>query len=162
MVFPASGRTRQSVFTVAMVTLGIVVVAATTNSHQPEKSAASADPPSGPAASSQEQPGGIAAGKAEVLAMTMRWKGERFADGRPKVPDAILERMKAIKIAHAWRVLRGHDYHNQFEGGWKMLHPDKAFVGRALTAAYVPSRPDLEEHVLRVGKAEKRIGRPNS
>jgi regulator of RNase E activity RraA len=148
---------RQSVFSVVMVTVGLVVVAATTNSRQPEKIVASSAGPS-----SQEQPGGIAGSKAEVLAMTLQWKGERFADGRPKVPDALLERMKAIKIAHAWRVLRGHDYHNQFEGGWKMLHQDKSFVGRALTAAYVPSRPDLEEHVLRVGKAEKRIGRPNS
>src|SRR5262249_30326554 len=150
MVFAAARRTRQSVFSVAMVTAGIVAVAATTNSRPPEKTvAARADSPSAAAASSQEQPGGIAASKAEVLAMTLPWKGERYADGRPRVPDALLQRMKGVKIAHAWRVLRGHGYLNQFEGGWKMLHPDKPFVGRALTAAYVPSRPDLEEHVLR-------------
>jgi 4-hydroxy-4-methyl-2-oxoglutarate aldolase len=118
--------------------------------------------PSEVAASKLDQPGGIAASKAELLAMTPQWKGERFADGRPKFPDTLLERMKAVKIAHAWGVLRGRGYHNQFDAGWKMLHPDKPFVGRALTAAYLPSRPDLEEHVLRVGKAENRIGRPNS
>ena len=110
----------------------------------------------------QDQSGSIAASRAELLAMTPQWKGERFADGRPKLPDTLLERMKAVKIAHAWGVLRAHGYHYQFEGGWKILHPDRPFVGRAMTAAYLPSRPDLEEHVLRIGKAENRLGRPNS
>jgi len=108
------------------------------------------------------QPAGIAASKAELLAMTPQWKGERFADGRPKFPDDLLERLKAVQIAYGWDVLRGHGYHHQFEGGWKILHPDRSFVGRALTAAYLPSRPDLEEHVLRLGKAEKRSGKPNA
>src|SRR5262245_35287378 len=95
----ASAR-RQSVLFVAMLTVGIVVGAAP----------------------GQEPTSGIAASKAEVLALTLPWKGERFADGRPRVPDALLERMKGVKIAHAWRVLRGHGYLNQFDGGWKMLH----------------------------------------
>ena len=116
----------------------------------------------GIAALNQGQSGSIAASRAELLALTPQWKGERFADGRPKLPDTLLERMKAVKIAHAWGVLRAHGYHYQFEGGWKILHPDRPFVGRALTAAYLPSRPDLEEHILRVGKAENRLGRPNS
>ncbi len=110
----------------------------------------------------QQNSGGIAATPAELTALTPLWKGERFADGRPKFPDALLERLKGVKLAHAWGVVRAHGYHYQFEGGWKMLHPDKSFVGRALTAAYTPSRPDLEEHVLRSGKAENRLGRPNS
>jgi 4-hydroxy-4-methyl-2-oxoglutarate aldolase len=118
--------------------------------------------PEGAADVMQDQPGGMAASRAELVALTPLWKGDRFADGRPRFPDALLERLKAVKIAHAWAVLRGHGFHYQFDGGWKMLHPEKSFVGRALTAAYLPSRPDLEEHVLRVGKAEKRIGRPNS
>src|ERR1700712_4335839 len=29
-----------------------------------------------------------------VIKYTPEWKGERFDDGRPKVPDAILDRMK--------------------------------------------------------------------
>ena len=53
-------------------------------------------------------------------------------------------------------------YDNNFEGGWKILNPDEAFVGRALTAAYLPSRPDLQEHITRAGQSEGRIGRPNS
>jgi regulator of RNase E activity RraA len=117
---------------------------------------------SGGGAVGQDQSGGIAASRAELLALTPQWKGERFADGRPKAADALLERLKGVKIAHAWGVLRSHSYHYQFEGGWKILHPDRSFVGRAMTAAYLPSRPDLEENVLRVGKAENRLGRPNS
>ena len=35
---------------------------------------------------------------AEVIHNTPEWTGERFADGRPKVPDAILERMKKVTL----------------------------------------------------------------
>ena len=33
----------------------------------------------------------------EVIALTSGWEGERYPDGRPKVPDSILERMKRVK-----------------------------------------------------------------
>ncbi|MCK5700225.1 MAG: RraA family protein, partial [Cyclobacteriaceae bacterium] len=67
---------------------------------------------------------------------TAEWTGERTKDGRPKVSDDLLNRLKNISIEEAWGVLRGEGFHNQFEGGWKMLHEDEAFVGRALTAQY--------------------------
>jgi 4-hydroxy-4-methyl-2-oxoglutarate aldolase len=110
----------------------------------------------------QESPGGMAASKDEVSAWTAPWKGERSSDGRPKVPDDVLDRMKAVSIEEAWDVLRQHGYTNQFSDGWQMLHHDKPFVGRALTASYLPGRPDLMEQVLRTGKDEGRIGPPNS
>jgi 4-hydroxy-4-methyl-2-oxoglutarate aldolase len=114
------------------------------------------------AAMAQDLPSGIAASKADLLAMTRLWKGDRSPDGRPKVPDDLLRRMRAISTEDAWEILRKHGYDNQFEGGWKMLNPDETFVGRALTAAYLPSRPDVQEHVARVGQSEGRIGRSNS
>jgi 4-hydroxy-4-methyl-2-oxoglutarate aldolase len=114
------------------------------------------------AAFAQDRPSGVAASKADVLAMTSLWKGERFPDGRPKVGDDLLRRLKAISIEDTWELLRKYGYDNQFEGGWQMLRPDEPFVGRALTAAYLPSRPDLVEHTMRVGQAEGRIGRSNS
>jgi regulator of RNase E activity RraA len=114
------------------------------------------------AAVAQDRPSGIAASKADVLALTAPWKGERYPDGRPKVPDDLLRRMIAVSLEEAWEVLRKHGYDHQFEGGWQILHPDQPFVGRALTAAYLPSRPDLVDHVTRVGQAEGRIGRSNS
>ena len=93
---------------------------------------------------------------------TSKWEGERFPDGRPKVPDDILERMKKVSTEEAWGVLRGEGYHNQFEGGWKILRPDQAIVGRALTALYMPNRPDVSDQIVSKGKDDGRVGSPNS
>ncbi len=98
----------------------------------------------------------------QMIALTAKWEGERFEDGRPKVPDAILERMKSVTIEEAWGVIRGEGYHNQFEGNWKMIHDDVPVVGRALTAQYMPERPDVDEMVRQKGEKDGRIGNPNS
>jgi 4-hydroxy-4-methyl-2-oxoglutarate aldolase len=79
----------------------------------------------------------------EIVEYTPEWKGERFVDGRPKVPDAILERMRRVTITEAWGVLRGDGFHHQYEGGFICTHPGKVLVGRALTAMYIPRRPDM-------------------
>lgn len=97
-----------------------------------------------------------------MLFYTSEWKGERFEDGRPKVPDQLLGRLKNISIEEAWGILRNEGYHNQFESGWKILHDDKPFVGRALTAVYFPKRPDVNKKILDKGHAEGRIGNDNS
>jgi len=110
----------------------------------------------------QDRPSGIAASEGDLLAWTALWKGERYPDRRPRVPDEILKRMKAVSIEEAWEVLRKEGYENQFVGGWQMLHQDRPFVGRALTAAYLPSRPDLIEPIMKTGKAERRVGPSNS
>jgi 4-hydroxy-4-methyl-2-oxoglutarate aldolase len=110
----------------------------------------------------QDGASGIAASKADLLALTPEWKGDRYSDGRPKVPEAILKRMQAVAIEEAWDVLRKRGYENQFASGWQMIHPNQPFVGRALTAAYLPSRPDLVERIMRTGKNEGRIGPSNS
>jgi regulator of RNase E activity RraA len=115
-----------------------------------------------PGAVAEARPSGIAASKADLLAITLLWNGERSADGRPKVPDELLRRMKTVSIEEAWDVLRQAGYENQFAGGWQMLHQDRPFVGRALTAAYLPSRPDLVEPIMETGKAEGRVGPSNS
>jgi hypothetical protein len=65
-----------------------------------------------------------------IKALTADWKGERFADGRPKVSDAILARLKNISIEEAWGVLRNKGYMNQFEGEWTIIHPEEAMTGR--------------------------------
>ena len=113
-------------------------------------------------AGAQEAPGGTSASQTDLVALTSEWKGGRSSDGRPRVPDDLLRRMKAVSIEEAWEVLRQHGYENQFTGGWQMIHPDQPFVGRALTAAYLPSRPDLVKRVMRMGKDEGRIGPSNS
>lgn len=91
-----------------------------------------------------------------IKALTAEWKGERFPDGRPKVSDAILKRLKNISVEEAWGVLRNKGYNNQFEGEWTVLFPDSAMTGRVVTAQYMPLRPDLQNQVKEQGKIENR------
>jgi regulator of RNase E activity RraA len=95
-------------------------------------------------------------------AITSDWKGERFADARPKVPDPILQRMRSVTAEEAWGVLSGAGYKQQFEGGWREINagaPGRRLVGRVVTAVFVPLRPDLNDAVNRAAAAEGRIGR---
>jgi regulator of RNase E activity RraA len=100
--------------------------------------------------------------KEQLLFLTAEWKGERFADGRPKVSDQILTRMKSVSMEEAWEVLKGHGYNNQFEGGWQTVHNDVPVVGRAVTAHYMPARIDLANRIIERGHKEGRIGPMNS
>ena len=90
-----------------------------------------------------------------IKALTSEWVGERFPDGRPKVSDAILERLKNISIEEAWGVLRNKGYQNQYENDWQIINPDEPMTGRVVTAQYMPLRPDLEKYVKAQGKIEK-------
>ncbi len=83
--------------------------------------------------------------KEELIEYTREWTGERFPDGRPRVPDDVLERMKDVTITQAWGVLRGVGYEWQYEGNWTCTHPGQTLVGRALTAAYMPRRPAIRK-----------------
>jgi regulator of RNase E activity RraA len=102
------------------------------------------------------------ANEQRVRYYTTSWDGPRLPDGRPRVSDDILQRMKNVSLEEAWSVLRTEGYHNQFEGEWKMIHPDAPIVGRALTAQYMPSRPDVKTKIDKDGRAEGRIGASNS
>ena len=98
----------------------------------------------------------------QILFYTSDWKGERFPDGRPKLPDSLLTRALDVSLEDVWDFLRGHKYNSQFEGNWQSLHPDQPFAGRALTAQYMPSRPDMTKAITDEGKAEKRQSFNNS
>jgi len=91
-----------------------------------------------------------------IKALTAEWKGERFPDGRPKVSEAILERLKKISIEEAWGVLRNKGFQNQYEGDWTIINPEQAMTGRVVTAQYMPLRPDLEKQIKEQGKIENR------
>lgn len=99
--------------------------------------------------------------KEEMIFLTSEWKGERFADGRPKIPDDLLERAKHIMIDDAWTVLKNEGYFNQYEGGWKTVN-DSTMTGRAVTAMYMPSRPDVEKNIKARGTKQGRKGNTNS
>lgn len=89
--------------------------------------------------------------KEELIFLTSEWKGERFPDGRPKIPDALLERAKHIGIDDAWTVLKNEGYTNQYAGEWKMVKEDVPVIGRAMTAMFMPSRPDVEKNIKERG-----------
>jgi 4-hydroxy-4-methyl-2-oxoglutarate aldolase len=93
----------------------------------------------------------------QMLFYTADWKGERFADGRPKIADSLLARATDVSIEDVWDYLRDKGYNCQFDTGYQMLHPDKPFAGRALTAQYMPLRPDMIRAINAEGKAEGRV-----
>lgn len=100
--------------------------------------------------------------KDQILFYTSEWTGPRFPDGRPKVADDLLERSLDVSIEDVWDYLREHGYQSQFEGGWQALHPEKPFAGRALTAQFMPMRPDMQAPVAAEGKQEGRVSGTNS
>jgi 4-hydroxy-4-methyl-2-oxoglutarate aldolase len=99
-----------------------------------------------------------------VLRCTPLWRGPRMEDGRAYVSDSILERMKKVPITMAWSIVRRAGYPNCYENaaGWQIMYPDKAIVGRVLTAQYMPSNPDYNRAIMRQGHSEGRLGNSNS
>ena len=93
--------------------------------------------------------------------LTREWKGERFPDGRPKVADEVLARLKNTSAEEAWGTMRGAGFRLQFEGGWKTLNVKQGerLVGRAVTAQFMPMRPDVNNMINDHAKKEGRVGR---
>lgn len=99
-----------------------------------------------------------------VAALTAAWTGERLDDGRPRVPDDIIERMKLVTNDEAWGILERTytNYNFQFEGNWLQTQPDVPLTGRAVTAQFVPLRQDLQDVVQSIGAEEHRTGGQNT
>lgn len=98
----------------------------------------------------------------EIIALTPKWKGERFPDGRPKVADKYLKALHKLTLEEVWKPIFVKGYESQFEGRLSTLHDDgRKLVGRAVTAQYCPYRPDLDEVVKEIGKSEGRTGTYN-
>src|SRR6266542_6132565 len=100
--------------------------------------------------------------KEQRLGLTREWKGERFPDGRPKVPDDLLQELKTVDAEEAWGVLLGKGYKYQFESGWHVINPGERLVGRVVTAIFMPLRPDVNAAIQERGKGEGRVGAQNS
>jgi regulator of RNase E activity RraA len=106
------------------------------------------------------QPGNLS--REELIQYTPEWEGERFPDGRPNVPDEIIERMKLVTLEEAWAICRNAGFTYQYADGWLSTHPDQVLVGRALTAMWMPGRPDIQKAIEAVGKEDGRIGAMNA
>ncbi len=89
----------------------------------------------------------------QMIKYTEKNPYDRFPDGRPKVPDELLERLKELTSEEVWAALPKPDYANQFEDGWQILHPGKKLVGRAVTAQFMPYRADVAQVAEAEGKA---------
>jgi len=100
--------------------------------------------------------------KEDVIQLTSQWKGERLPDGRPKVDEKYLKALKNLTLEEVWKPIFVKGYESQFEGRLHTLHDDgRKLIGRAVTATYVPTRPDLQEVVFDVGRSEGRKGNFN-
>ncbi len=106
------------------------------------------------------QPGVLTS--AQLVEYTPDWTGDRLPDGRPKVPDAILDRMAKVTLEEAWAVVTQAGFSHQYADGWLSIHPDQVLVGRALTSQWLPGRPDILEVIEGKGKAQGRIGDTNA
>lgn len=98
----------------------------------------------------------------QLIEYTPDWKGERFTDGRPKVPDAILDRMKTVTLEEAWAVVTGAGFSHQYDDNWVSIHSDKVLVGRALTSQWLPGRPDILRVIEAKGRQDGRVGGTNA
>ena len=92
----------------------------------------------------------------ELKLLTYEWKGERFPDGRPKVPDNIIRRMKSVSVEEAWATLINAGYRYQIAEGWEVINPDSVLVGRAVTASFMPGRPDVWKAIDSLGRKQGR------
>lgn len=100
--------------------------------------------------------------KEDIIQMTSLWQGERFEDGRPRVADKYLKALHALTLEEVWKPIFVKGYENQFEGRLKLLHNDgRKLIGRAVTASYLPVRPDFNETVQEIGRSEGRTGTYN-
>ena len=97
-----------------------------------------------------------------IIELTPLWKGDRLPDGRPYVPQKYLDAMRGMTLEELWKPIFLKGYESQFEGDLRTLHDDgRKLIGRAVTATYVPTRPDLHEVMFEVGAKEGRKGNYN-
>lgn len=100
----------------------------------------------------------VSMSKTTLIALTPKWEGERFPDGRPRVSDELLQRLKSITLEQVWSVLKAEGYHHQLEQDWETIHTGQVLVGRVLSAQYMPLRPEIRKELEKEGEKAGRIG----
>jgi regulator of RNase E activity RraA len=91
--------------------------------------------------------------KQDLVDYTAQEPFDRLPDGRPKVPNDLLERARELSSEEIWAVLEQRGFHNQYADGFQILYPGKPMVGRAFTVQFMPLRPDVDE--IAKGKAKE-------
>ena len=82
--------------------------------------------------------------KDQLIEYTAKNPFDRLPDGRPKVPDDLIERARGLSSEEVWAVLQAKGYNNQYADGFQVLHPGKTMVGRAFTVQFMPVREDVD------------------
>ena len=90
----------------------------------------------------------------QMIDYTAQSPFDRFADGRPKVPDNLIQRARDLSSEEVWAVLHEKSYNNQYADGFQVLHPGKTMVGRAFTVQFMPARRDVEGTIQAKHKQE--------
>ena len=98
-------------------------------------------------------------GREELVKYTRASPFDRFDDGRPRIPASLIESLRSASSEMLWGPLRRAGFEHQWEGGWQIVHPEKKLIGRAVTAVFMPVRPDLDE--IMEGDASARGLGPN-
>jgi 4-hydroxy-4-methyl-2-oxoglutarate aldolase len=80
----------------------------------------------------------------QIIEYTKQNPFDRLPDGRPNVPDDLLKKLQDVSAEEVWTILNKHHYNNQFSGHWRILHPEKRLIGRAVTAQFMPFREDVQ------------------
>jgi 4-hydroxy-4-methyl-2-oxoglutarate aldolase len=83
--------------------------------------------------------------KQDLVDYTAQNPFDRLADGRPKVPDDLIERARGLSSEEVWAILEEKGFRNQYADGFQVLHPSKTMVGRAFTVQFMPLRSDVED-----------------
>lgn len=83
--------------------------------------------------------------KQELIDYTAKSPFDRFPDGRPKIPDSLMERARDLSSEEVWAGLHEDGFKNQYADGFQVLHPGKTMVGRAFTVQFMPLRGDVDE-----------------
>ncbi|MGA2858926.1 MAG: hypothetical protein ABSE40_18815 [Candidatus Sulfotelmatobacter sp.] len=91
--------------------------------------------------------------KQELIDYTASSPFDRLPDGRPKVPDSMIERARHLSSEEVWATLHERDFNNQYADGFQVLHPGKTMVGRAFTVQFMPLRADVDEVAENKAKA---------
>ncbi|MBZ5495628.1 MAG: dimethylmenaquinone methyltransferase [Acidobacteriia bacterium] len=82
----------------------------------------------------------------EMIKYTAQNPFDRFPDGRPKVPDALLKEfnnMSSEEVMGAGRGAGPAGARVTFVSGFQVLNPGRKLIGRAVTLQLMPTRPDV-------------------
>ena len=99
----------------------------------------------------------ISFSKQDLVDYTAQNPFDRLPDGRPKVPDALIERARDLSSEEVWAVLQAKGFNNQYADGFQVLHPGKTMVGRAFTVQFMPLREDVDD--IAQSKAKQSLGK---